>query len=137
MTQKVHRLHDDLPFDDELEDLVANIALGENIEALLSDVTSPLSMMVAAAREEFVTSTLSLLDADQVDLSTPEGVKQARSLQSKAHRYLMMCRWMTEAHMAAGDAEDIIKIATVEEGEAIEQLKEQTYGKRAKPAHDA
>lgn len=128
---------DDLPFDEDLPELVAAVVLGEKIERALTDITSPFSMMIAKARAEFIEATLSLIDADKVDLSTANGVAQARSLQAKAHRYLTMCRWISEANADADEAETQIEEADAEGEPAIEELKEQFHGKRAKPAPDA
>lgn len=137
MKQRAVPLHDDLPIEEDLPDLIAEIVLGENIERMLTDPTSPVAHMLERARGEFLEATISLLDADAVDMSTAEGLKTARSLQAKAHRYLTMCRWISEANMRANEAEEQLDITSEEESAAIEHLKEQMNGTRAKPAHDA
>ncbi|MEN6302261.1 MAG: hypothetical protein ABFD96_06010 [Armatimonadia bacterium] len=118
--------------DSDLPALIAAAELGDRIERHLRDPKSPFSMMLDRAREEFIAATSALLDAD---LTTVEGIELARSQQAKALRYKDMCAWITDALEAREAAAEAID--DEEEDPAVEQLKDQLYGNRSKPASDA
>jgi hypothetical protein len=115
----------------DLGEILAAAELGMRIEQHLLDPRNPFSMFLDRAREEFIAATLSLLDAD---LATSAGIEQARSLQAKAQRYQTMCAWISDAMEERESA--VQAIDGEEEEEAVEQLKDQIYGIRAKPAPD-
>lgn len=113
----------------DTESLIAMAVLGDNIERALLDRTNPFCMLLDQARDAFLANTILFLDAD---LHTTAGIELARSQQAEARRYRDMCRWIddalqkrAEAHMTAEDEmEDFV----------TDDLKEQLYGSRAKPA---
>ena len=116
----------------DLPALIAAAELGDRIERHLLDPKDPFTLMLDRARDEFMAATQALLDAD---LTTVEGIEQARSLQAKALRYRDMCAWITDAlenREAAAEA-----INGEEEDAAVEQLKDMLHGNRSKPASDA
>lgn len=116
----------------DLPALIAAAELGDRIEKHLTDPKSPFSMMLDRARDEFIAATQALLDAD---LTTIDGIEQARSLQAKAQRYRDMCAWITDALEAREAAAEAID--DEEEDPAVEELKDQLNGNRSKPAPDA
>lgn len=123
---------------DALE-IVASLVLGENIERLLLDATSPISHLLMQARIEFLRSTVSLIDPAITDLSNEEGIKQARSLQATVQRYLELCRWIGKAKKRGEEAYHQARAGNlIDEGEeAVAELMDQIHGKRATPAPDA
>lgn len=126
VTEEAAHIESDLPA------LIAAAELGDRIERHLLDPKDPFTLMLDRARDEFIAATQALLDAD---LTTVEGIEQARSLQAKALRYRDMCAWITDAlenREAAVEALD-----GEEEDAAVEQLKDMLYGSRSKPASDA
>lgn len=116
----------------DLPALIAAAELGDRIERHLSNPKDPFSMMLDRARQEFIAATHALLDAD---LTTVEGIEQARSLQAKALRYKDMCAWITDALEAREAAVEALD--GEEEDAAVEQLKDLINGNRSKPAPDA
>lgn len=124
----------ELPHDQRYLSELATIAtLGNNILKALNDRTSPFSMMLAKARDEFLVAHSKLLDAD---LTTESGIEQAKGLQRDAVYYATLCRYIAEAREAAGIADQ--QLMDAEEEAAIEELKDMQYGeRRAKPAIDA
>ena len=129
-----------IPDDDEDEvlDLLSSVVLGENIDRALLDSASPFSMLLDKAREEFLVATQSLIDPKKVDLFSPEGIKQARSLQAEAARYIDLCRWVMKTIAEGEEATEQSKSSgLLGEGEdAIDQLMDELNG-RATPAPDA
>lgn len=126
VTEEAAHIESDLPA------LIAAAELGDRIERHLLNPKDPFSMMLDRARDEFIAANHALLEAD---LTTVEGIEQARSLQATALRYKNMCAWITdalEAREAAAEALD-----GEEEDAAVEQLKDQLNGNRSKPAPDA
>jgi len=114
---------------------VARVVLGENIERGLRDPTSPLSMMLERARGEFMQAARAFIESD---LSNPDGIKQARSLQAQVQRYADLCTWLTQGQQDAADAELMLSDVDSAETETIsEELKDQIYGNRDKPVPDA
>ena len=113
-------------------DIVASIELGDRIEQHLKDAKSPFSMFLDRARDHFLVANHQLLEAD---LQTSDGVKQAQRLQAEAQRYMRMCSWIADAFEGRESAANSMT-GEVEEA-AVEELKEQIYGKRDKPAPDA
>lgn len=118
--------------DSDLPALIAAAELGDKIERLLLDSKSPFSMMLDRARDEFLAATQALLVAD---LTTVEGIEQARSLQAIALRYRDMCSWITNALEERAAA--VEEMDGEVEDAAVEQLKDQINGNRSKPAPDA
>lgn len=116
---------------EELE-LIAASTLGDNIERLISDRTSPLSMLMARSVKEFSDAILALIE---VPLQTAEGLEQAIHLQANARRYRDMCQWLRDG-LSDAEAADT-ELAGEVEDEAVETLKDQLHGKRDKPAPDA
>lgn len=116
----------------DLPALIAAAELGDRIERHLLNPKDPFSMMLDRAREEFMAATQALLDAD---LTTVEGIEQARSLQAKALRYRDMCAWITDALEAREAAVEALD--GDEEDPAVEELKDMLNGNRSKPASDA
>lgn len=128
---------DDLPIAEDDEKLLNAIVLGETIEAAIADRHSPFSLMLRNARTEMIEALTSLIDPEITDLFSDEGIKKARKLQATVDRYRAMCAWISVAMHDAEEAETQHFDADEEGEPAIEQLKEMTYGQRAKPAHDA
>ena len=116
---------------EDLEDLAAS-TLGDNIERLLRDRASPLSMMMARASAEYTDALLAFVE---VPLHTAAGLEQAKLLQAQARRYRDMCSWLRDG---LTDAEEVNERLSEEEEEgAVEELKELLHGKREQPAPDA
>jgi hypothetical protein len=129
---KIYVVEEAAHIESDLPALIAAAELGDRIERHLLDPKDPFSMMLDRARDEFLAATQALLDAD---LTTVEGIEQARSLQAKALRYRDMCAWITDAlenREAAAEALD-----GEEEDAAVEELKDKLNGNRSKPASDA
>lgn len=116
---------------EELE-MIAASTLGDNIERLISDRTSPLSMLLARAATQYSSALLAFLD---VPLQTAEGLEQAIHLQAEARRYRDMCQWLKDGLTDAEYADDAM--AGEVEDEAVEELKDQLNGKRDKHSYDA
>ena len=129
---KIYVAEEAAHIESDLPALIAAAELGDRIEKHLLDPQDPFSMMLDRAREEFIAATHALLGAD---LTTVEGIEQARSLQATALRYRDMCAWITDALEAREAAAEAID-DEVEEP-AVEQLKDQINGNRSKPAPDA
>lgn len=129
---KIYTTEEAAHIESDLPALIAAVELGHRIERHLLDPKDPFAMMLDRARDEFLSATQALLDAD---LTTTGGIEQARSLQAQALRYRDMCSWITDAlenREAAVEALD----GEVEDP-AVEQLKDQLNGNRGKPAPDA
>jgi hypothetical protein len=129
---KIYTTEEAAHIESDLPALIAAVELGHRIERHLLDPKDPFSMMLDRAREEFIAATHALLDAD---LTTVEGIEQARSLQATALRYRDMCKWISNAlenREAAAEALD-----GEQEEPAVEQLKDMYNGNRSKPASDA
>lgn len=118
----------------EVEQMLVEISLGEAIERALTDVKSPLSALLSGARADYVSAITALIDAD---LTTREGIDNARQLQAKAQRYRDLCRYVSEAMEAASRAEEALEDDDASEEPAIEELKDMQHGYRGKPAPDA
>lgn len=119
----------DLPGD--LPGLVAASVLGDRIERSLTTPNDPFKAMMLQAREAFIANQLVLLDAD---LTSAAGIERARCAQAEAKRYVDMVHWISEALEASGAAEE--QMIAEEEDPGVEELKDQLYGSRAKPAPD-
>jgi hypothetical protein len=129
---KIYVVEEAAHIESDIPALIAAAELGDRIERHLLDPKDPFSMMLDRARDEFLAANQALLDAD---LTTVEGIEQARSLQAKALRYRDMCAWITDAlenREAAAEALD-----GEEEDAAVEELKDMLNGNRSKPASDA
>lgn len=120
--------------DPEDFELIAVSTLGDNIARLMSNRTSPLSMLLARASTEYAGALMALVE---VPLQTAEGLAQATLLQAQALRYRDMCKWLRDSLEDAEDADARIAADGDGEDEAVEELKEQLHGKRDKPAPDA
>lgn len=118
---------------DELE-LLAVSTLGDNIGRLLSNRTSPLSMLLARASTEYAGALMALVE---VPLQTAQGLEQATLLQAQALRYRDMCEWLRNALEDAEDADSKMEADGDGSDEAVEELKEQLHGKRDKHSPDA
>lgn len=121
---------------DDIAPLVAQIAMGDEVMRALMDSRNPFSMMLEKACVQFQSAALSLLDPAVTDLTTPQGIEQARSLQATARRYIEMCEWISESMSDAHAAETTLS-DDEEEEDAVAQLMEQQNGHRAQPAPDA
>ena len=119
--------------DPEDLDLLAASALGDRIGYAITNKASPLAMMMARAREEYVRAIKALID---VPLQTAEGLAQATLLQAHAARYRDMCQWLLDGLDDAEAANTRLAEDQIED-EAVEDLKEQIHGKRNQPAPDA
>ena len=129
---KIYVAEEAAHIESDLPALIAAAELGDRIERHLLDPKSPFSMMLDRARDEFVTATQALLNAD---LTTVEGIEQARSLQANALRYRDMCAWITDA---LEEREAAVEAIDGEQEEpAVEELKDMLNGNRSKPASDA
>lgn len=129
---KIYVVEEAAHIESDLPALIAAAELGDRIERHLLDPKDPFSMMLDRARDDFIAATQALLDAD---LTTIDGIEQARSLQAKALRYRDMCAWITDAlenREAAVEALD-----GEEEDAAVEELKDMINVNRSKPAPDA
>jgi hypothetical protein len=129
---KIYNAEEAAHIESDLPSLIAAAELGDRIERHLLDPKDPFTMFLDRARGEFIAATQALLD---VDLSTGDGVEQARSLQAKAKRYADMCSWITDAMEERESA--VTAIDGDEEDAAVEQLKDMLNGNRSKPASDA
>ena len=117
-----------------LGDLVTAAVLGDNIEAMLEDRTSPLTMLLEKARDDFLAAHTTLLEAD---LNTRDGLEQAKRLQRDALYYSTLCRYLAESMEERDRAIEAAASQDLEEPGA-ELLKDQIYGsRRAKPAFDS
>lgn len=118
--------------DRQLALLIAS-SLGDRIERALRDKTSPFANMLEQARAAYVQSVISIVE---VDLNTPRGVDEAKSLQAEARRYRDLTTWVNNALEAAEQADEDINEEDGD-GEAAATLKEMINGKRSTPAPDA
>lgn len=129
---KIYVAEEAAHIESDLPALIAAAELGDRIERHLLDSKNPFTLMLDRARDEFIAATQALLDAD---LTTVEGIEQARSLQAKALRYRDMCAWITDALEAREAAAEAID--DEEEDAAVEELKDMLNANRSKPASDA
>ena len=129
---KVYVKEEAAHIESDLPALIAAAVLGDRIEKYLTDPKSPFCMMLDRARDEFLAATEALLNAD---LTTVDGIEQARSLQATALRYRDMCSWISDALEARAAAVEAID--GEEEEPAVEQLKDMLNANRSKPAPDA
>lgn len=117
----------------DLAALIAAAELGDRIEKRLLDPKDPFAMLLDRARSDFMVAVQILINAD---LESNDGIFEARRAQAQAVRYRDMCQWITDALEEAGGAVEAMA-AEADEDPAVEQLKDQLNGNRAKPAPDA
>lgn len=116
----------------DMPEILAAAELGMRIEKHLLDPKDPFTMFLDRSRDEFIAAATALID---VDLSTRDGIDQARRLQAEARRYRDLCSWITDA---LEEREAAIEAIDGEEEEAaVEELKDMINGNRSKPAPDA